>query len=170
MEEKLKRILIIGGNGSGKTTFSKKLSEKIGIPLIHLDSLYWKDNWTPALNDEFDYLLYQELAKERWILDGNMNRTFLKRLEYCDSVIYFDFSRLICICRAIKRIIKNYGKSRPDMGGYCPERLDFKFLKAVWNFNKKNRQRYYELLKSKKNLKIIILKNNRDVKKMLQSL
>ena len=69
-----------------------------------------------------------------------------------------DFSRLKCVYGVIKRIIKNYGKSRPDMGGYCPERLDvekFAFLKFVWNFNKNNRKRFYDMLHNANDVKII---------------
>lgn len=67
--------MIIGGNGSGKTTFSKILCEKLKLPLIHLDVLYWRDNWQPASQDEFDELLMRELTKPKWIMDGNISRT-----------------------------------------------------------------------------------------------
>ena len=166
----LERIMIIGGCGCGKTTLSKKLSDKLNLPLIHLDRLYWRDYWKAVPDHEFDRQLLQELTNPRWIIDGNITRTIPLRLEYCDTVIYMDYSRIRCVYGVISRVIKNYGKSRPDMGGYCPERFDYAFLKSVWNFNKRNRAGYYEMLSSKKGLKLIIIKNRRQAVKFSNSL
>lgn len=169
----MERILIIGGCGCGKTTFAKKLSSKLDLPLVHLDTLYWRDHWENVSNEEFDEQLLRELQKTIWILDGNHNRTIPLRLSYCDTVIYMDYSSLRCVWGAFKRVIQNYGKSRPDMGGYCPERLDkgkFSFFMSVWNFNRKNRKRYYDLLNDYPDVNIIILKNRRQVKTLLQQL
>lgn len=129
---KMSRILIVGGQGSGKTTFSKALAEKTKLPLIHLDKLYWTDNWTARSREEFDELLEKELHKPDWIIDGNFQRTLPHRLKYADTVIVFDFPRIKCIWGAFSRAVKNLGKSRSDMGGNCPERIDFKFYKTIW--------------------------------------
>ena len=79
----MQKILIIGGNGSGKTTFAKKLAQKTRLPLVHLDKLYWKDNWQHVTQEEFDSLLLPELEKDNWIIDGNMKRTLPLRLNSC---------------------------------------------------------------------------------------
>lgn len=163
----MERIIIIGGNGCGKTTLAKELSDKLKLPLIHLDVLYWKDNWQIVSKDEFDKLLLQEVTKPKWIIDGNNIRTIPLRLKYCDTVIYMDYSRVKCVYGVIKRVIKNYGKSRPDMGGNCPERFDFEFLKSVWNFNKKNRKRYYDMLNNQNGVKIIIFNSRKKVTEFL---
>ena len=78
----MQRILIIGNAGSGKTTFAKQLSEKLNLPLIHLDRLYWCGNWEHLSRDEFDVILQAELEKPQWIIDGNFNRTIPHRLQY----------------------------------------------------------------------------------------
>lgn len=166
----MERIMIIGGNGCGKTTLAKELSAKLKLPLTHLDVLYWRDHWQPAPQDEFDEQLLPELKAPKWIIDGNISRTIPLRLKYCDTVIYLDFSRVKCVYGAIKRVIKNYGKSRPDMGGYCPEGFDFEFLKSVWNFNKNNKKRYYDMLHEAANVKIIILKSRKQTREFLQQL
>lgn len=158
----MKRIIIIGGNGSGKTTLAKELAKISKLPLIHLDSLYWRDNWQHAGSEEFDDLLQTELNKPCWIIDGNMRRTLHKRLQYCDTVIFLDFPSIICTFRAVKRIIRSHNKSRPDMGGICIEKYDrrsFDFIKSVMKFNKNNRKFYYENLKKAKDVKVIILKD-----------
>jgi adenylate kinase family enzyme len=110
------------------------------------------------------------LAEEKWIMDGNFDRTIPKRLQRCDTVIYLDFSRFACLMGVLKRVLTTYGKVRPDMGEGCPERIDLDFLKWVWNFNKNKRERNYRLLKEAEGVRVIILKNRRMVKKFLSEL
>ena len=101
----MKRILIIGNAGSGKTTFAQKLADVTNIPLVHLDKLYWRGNWQRTEKDEFDSILQKELEKSEWIIDGNFNRTLTHRLKYCDTVFYFDIPTIDCLWGITKRII-----------------------------------------------------------------
>ena len=166
----MERIVIIGCGGSGKSTLARQLGEKLNIPVVHLDKLWWKPNWVESSREEFDAKLAQELAKPRWIMDGNFNRTMPKRVARCDTIIYLDFSRFACLLGVLKRVITTYGKVRPDMGDGCPERFDREFLKWVWNFNKNKRDTYYKLLNEVQGVETIVLKNRRMVKRFLKSL
>ena len=166
----MERIIIIGCGGAGKSTLARKLGEVLDLPVVHLDKLFWKPNWVEKSNEEFDALLAQELAKDRWIMDGNFNRTMPERIKRCDTIIYLDFSRFACLMGVLKRIITTYGKVRPDMGEGCPERIDLDFLKWVWNFNKNKRESYYKLLNEVENVETIVLKNRSAVKLFLKSL
>lgn len=166
----MERVLIIGGNGSGKTTFSIELAKKTGLPLVHLDSLYWKENWESVGREIFDARLEQELVKPNWILDGNMNRTLPHRIKYCDTVFYLDFSSISCLIGVIKRTIKYYGKTRPDMGNNCPERISLGFYKQSFLYNKKFRKNYYQMMKENPQVQWIVLKNRRQVKRYLKEL
>lgn len=163
----LKRIMIIGCGGSGKSTLAIKLSEKLNIPVVHLDKLYWRAGWKHVSSEEFDNLLQAQLVKEKWIMDGNFNRTIEKRIEYCDGIIYLDFSRFICLCGVLKRILKNYGRTRKDMGMDCPEKFDYEFVKWIWSFNKKYRYKYYEILSKVKDKKVYILHSRRECTELL---
>ena len=166
----MERIIIIGCGGAGKSTLARKLGEVLDLPVVHLDKLFWKPNWVEKSNEEFDALLAQELAKDRWIMDGNFNRTMPERIKRCDTIIYLDFSRFACLMGVLKRIITTYGTVRPDMGEGCPERIDLEFLKWVWNFNKNKRESYYKMLNEVENVETIVLKNRRAVKLFLKSL
>lgn len=166
----MKRILVIGGNGSGKTTFSKKLAEKLDIPLVHLDKLNWCGNWEVVPKDRFDCLLQNELDKESWILDGNYNRTIPHRIKFCDTVFYFDFSTAKCLYGVTKRVIQNFGKTRPDMGGNCPEKFDMDFYKNILTFNQKHRKAYYKLLSDTDGIQVIVFKSRRQSENYLKNL
>ena len=166
----MERIIIIGCGGAGKSTLARQLGEKLGIPVVHLDKLFWKPGWVETSHEEFDALLAQELAKDKWIMDGNFNRTMPERMKRCDTIIYLDFSRFACLMGVLKRIITTYGKVRPDLGEECPERIDLEFLKWVWNFNKNKRESYYKLLNEAENVETIVLKNRRAVKMFLKTL
>ena len=163
----MNRVLIIGCGGSGKSTLARALGEITGLPVVHLDKLFWKPGWVESSREEIDGVIRREIGKNRWIIDGNYNRTLPQRLERCDTVIYLDFSRLACLLGVAKRILTTRGTVRPDMGEGCPERFDLDFLKWVWNFNKNKRQRYYEMLNALENKQVYILKSRREVKAFL---
>ena len=166
----MERIIIIGCGGAGKSTLARELGEKLDLPVVHLDKLFWKPGWVEMEKDAFDALLRIEIAKERWIMDGNFNRTMPERIARCDTIIYLDFSRLACLMGVLKRVITTYGTVRPDMGEGCPERFDLDFLKWVWNFNKEKRERYYRMLNETEGVEKIVLKNRRAVRKFLRTL
>ena len=163
----MERIMIIGCGGAGKSTLARQLGEITGLPVVHLDKLFWKPGWVESAKEEIDAKIMEELCKPRWIMDGNYNRTLPRRLGYCDTVIYLDFSRFACLLGVAKRIITTYGKVRPDMGEGCPERFDPDFLKWIWNFNKTHRERYYRLLNETDGIEKIVLKNRRQVRAFL---
>lgn len=167
---KHKKIIVIGCGGSGKSTLSKELSKKLNIPVTHLDKLYWRDNWKHVSSEEFDSMLLEVLEKDSWIIDGNFSRTLLLRLEKCDTVIYLDFSRTTCLYGAFKRVLCNYGRTRDDMGGNCPERFDFDFFKWIWNFNKNNRDKYINMLSNLEGKNIYILRNRKEIRKFLEGI
>lgn len=164
----MERIIIIGSCGAGKSTLAIKLSKKLGLPLVHLDKIKFVSNWQERPKEEFDKLLICELEKPRWIIDGNYNRTIPLRMQYCDTVVFLDFPRLVCLWGVVTRVIKYHGKTRPDMGGNCPERFDLEFLKFVWQFKTKHRNRYLEMLANAKDKKVVILKNRKQVKRFLE--
>ena len=165
----MERVLIIGCGGAGKSTLAKTLGEKTGLPVVHLDKLFWHPGWVESTKEEIDSKILQEMQKPRWIMDGNYNRTLPQRLQYCDTVIYLDFSRFACIMGVLKRIVTTYGKVRSDMGQDCPERFDWDFLKWVWNFNKNKRERYYRMLNETQGAQTIVLKNRRMVRAFLKT-
>ena len=164
----MERIVIIGCGGAGKSTLARQLGEKLDIPVVHLDKLFWRPGWVQVSREEFDKLHREALAREKWILDGNFDRTMEERIQRSDTVIYLDFSRFACLMGVCKRVLTTYGKVRPDMGEGCPERIDWEFLKWVWDFNKNKREKNYRLLNEAEGKEAIVLKNRRAVKKFLE--
>ncbi len=166
----MERILIIGCGGAGKSTLARQLGDKLNLPVVHLDKLFWHPGWVESPKEEIDEKIMAEMEKPQWIMDGNYNRTLPERVKYCDTIIYLDFSRFACIRGVLKRIITTYGTVRPDMGEGCPERFDWEFLRWVWNFNRDKREKYYRLLNETEGIQTIVLKNRRMVQRFLQSL
>ena len=165
----MEKVVIIGCGGAGKSTLARKLGEKTGLPVVHLDSIFWLPGWVEMEKDAFDQRLREEMAKPQWIIDGNYNRTMAERLAHCDTIIYLDFSRPACLRGVIWRFLTNIGKTRPDMGPGCKEKIDGEFIRWVWNFNKTKREPYYRMLNEAEGKETIVLKNRRMVKQFLRS-
>ena len=168
----MERILIIGNAGAGKTTFARQLAEKLALPLVHLDQLYWRGTWEHLDRDAFDLLLQKELEKPLWIIDGNFNRTLPLRLQFCDTVFFFDLPTVTCLAGITQRVLANYGRTRPDMGGSCKECFDKQKLslyRNVLTFRKQHRKDYYDLLSKAENVNVIVFKSRRQAKQFLQS-
>ncbi|HUZ42201.1 MAG TPA: hypothetical protein VMU68_12535 [Acidimicrobiales bacterium] len=133
----MKRVAVVGSGGAGKTTFARDLSRRTGLPVVHLDHLYWKPGWVETPSDEWRIVQDERLTADEWIVDGNYSGTFDVRFRRVDTIIILAPSRWRCLSRVLRRTITNHGQSvqAPE----CPERIDVKFLLWVWRYQKNSR-------------------------------
>ena len=143
---RMRRVLVIGCPGAGKSTLTRALAETLGLPAVYLDRLWWKSGWINRTRAEFEARLDAALAGDAWVMDGNYLRTLPRRLERCDAVLFLDYPRRLCLFRALRRILRWRGRTRPDMAEGCPERLDPAFIRWIWDFHRTQRPRVLELL------------------------
>lgn len=120
----MKKILIIGSGGVGKSTLARELGTILGLEVIHLDTWYWNPGWVETPKAEWQSIVQDLTLPESWIMDGNYSGTLDLRLSVADTVIFLDFTRILCLARVIKRRFMYAGQSRPDMASDCPERLN----------------------------------------------
>ena len=166
----MKKVLVIGCPGSGKSTFSSRLSEASDLPVIHLDSLYWKPGWISCSNQEFDEILKDLLLQETYIMDGNYSRTIDFRISFVDTVFFFDFSRYLCLYRVVKRRTLRNDKTSEYRGKDCSESIDYKFMKSVWNFRKNQRMQVIEILEKYEGSKnIVVFRKSKEVDNYFKS-
>ena len=147
---------MIGSSGAGKSTFSKRLGKATGIKVIHLDQLHWKPNWNEPVKEEWHAIVENALRGDSWIMDGNFGGTMEMRMEACDTVIFLELPRLVCIYRILKRVARYRGKNRPDMAEGCYEKFDWKFIKWIWNYPAQTKPKVEALLEKFQNEKTII--------------
>ena len=166
----MKKILVIGSGGAGKSTFAKRLSEILHLEVIHLDSLYWHTGWVETPKPEWKNRVAELLAQDSWIMDGNYSGTLELRFAACDTVIFLDIAPLICLWRIGKRLLQYRNRNRPDMAEGCHERLDLKFISWIWGYRKRTRPKVVRLLKENAQSKTIIwLRSQKDVERFLTS-
>ncbi|MDF2368310.1 hypothetical protein [Sneathiella sp.] len=165
----MKRVLVVGCAGAGKSTFSQELAWITELPLISLDRHFWLPGWVESDLRVFASKV-RELAEDpKWVMDGNYGRTLSARLAYADTVIFLDMPRMLCLWRVIKRTAGNYGRVRDGMPHGCPERLDWNFLRYIWHFNSSHRPRLEESLRTFDG-RIVTLRNRREVDTYLADL
>ncbi|HYD44452.1 MAG TPA: hypothetical protein VEA79_04205 [Phenylobacterium sp.] len=132
----MRRISIVGCSGGGKSTLAKKLGDRLGLKVIHIDQLYWLPGWVERDPADVRRLVAEAAAGEAWVMEGNNSRTFDLRLPRTDTLIWIEQPRWLCLYRAIRRAALGFGRSRPDMAEGCPERFDLEFWRYIWNFNR----------------------------------
>jgi len=162
----MQRILVIGCPGGGKTTFANALGAKLGIPAYHLDKFFWKGNWTPTPEDECRKIQNELMQGPGWIIDGNFTNVINSRIMAADTIILFDFPKIISFWRTQKRFLQNFGTVRPDMGGGNKEALRWIHIKYILTFSRKKfRTKITELTGNKK---LIVLRSPKEVAQFLK--
>ena len=136
------RIIVLGCPGSGKSTFARALAARTGLPLIHLDSVWWRADGSHISRDEFDRALAELLAGEKWIMDGDYSRTYEVRLRAADTVILLDYPEDVCMAGIVGRV----GEERPDMP-WTESALDPELVAMVKNYARDNRPVLLDLLR-----------------------
>lgn len=163
------KIIVLGCPGAGKTSFSKRLSNKLGISLYHLDKLFWISNDEHITQEEFDNRLKELCGNEEWIIDGNYGRTIDKRLDNCETVIYLDYPLPVCLWGVTERVIRNHGKTREDMGGDYKDRFDKEFYKFIINYHRTDRKIMLEKLGKLSDKDVVILNSRKEAKEFLNT-
>ena len=163
------RISIIGGSGSGKSTLANILSKKLDIPAVHLDAINYKNNWVEIDKTERDKIIEEKANEDKWIIDGNYNKTLMKRLENADLIIWLDYSTFAQVKGVLKRYIQNHNKEKEELPG-CKERFNLKFYKYVLTYNKKKRPDVVKMLEKIPKKKVITFKKQKDLNKWLENI
>ncbi|NMP23637.1 topology modulation protein [Sulfobacillus harzensis] len=129
----MQRILVMGvSSGAGKSTFARRLSLRTGLPVYHLDAIFWQPGWVELSRDEFYQRQAAIAAQDAWIIEGNYTSVgYEMRLARADAIIYLEVSLVRCLYRIYKRRIQYRNTTRPDMGPGCPEKVDWAFLRFI---------------------------------------
>jgi adenylate kinase family enzyme len=131
----MRRIIILGCSGSGKTTLAVALGKRLGLPVVHLDPLYWRPGWQAPDAAGFLARVAEAVAGDAWVSEGNYRETFPLRLPRADAVVILERSRWVCLRRVLWRALFERN-TRPDLPVGCPEHPDWPLLKFIWRFRR----------------------------------
>ncbi len=161
----MKKVLVIGCPGSGKSTFSRSLHQITGIPLVHLDMLYWNEDKTVVEKTVFLERLQQALQMPGWIIDGNFSSTMEWRMQECDTVFFLDYPVELCLQGVRQRM----GTLRSDIPWVETEE-DPEFIQFIKDFNQQRRPQIMELLKKNGDKNIVVFKDRTEADAFLHDL
>ncbi|NQN11848.1 adenylate kinase [Streptococcus suis] len=161
----MKKVMIIGCPGAGKSTFSLKLKEITGLPLYHLDQLNWLPDKTTVAREVFQARQEEVLRQEEWIIDGNYRGTYKLRMAACDTIIFLDYPEEVCVEGLYNRV----GKTRADMP-WVEEAVDEELLAFVKNFRTQVRPNIFNLLSIYKDKNIFIFTSRKEANDYLKKL
>jgi adenylate kinase family enzyme len=167
----MKRVMIIGGPGSGKSFLAKRLHAITGLPLYHLDRLQWRPGWQAPPQEDWHSTVAGIAAREEWIMDGGYRNSFHLRMPRADTILWLDLPRRIAFPRVLKRMALYFGRVREDAAPGCPERFDMGFLKWAWTFRRTHAAKYrLALAAHASHARVTIFTGAREVNSFLASL
>lgn len=166
----MRRVLVIGSGGEGKSTFARALGARLGLPVVHLDRLYLRPGWEVTPLQEWVPTVERILDGEAWVIDGNYGGTLDRRLSACDTAVFLDLPRVLCLWRVVRRRIRYAGRSRPDTAAGCPERLSWEFVRWICRYPEHRRPRVLATLAAAEGVRVVRLRSRREVRDFLDAL
>ncbi len=167
----MKRVLILGPSGSGKSTLGQRLGRILGIPIIHLDQNYWKPNWIETPEEEWREKVNDLISSESWVMDGNYTSTLKLRASKADTIIFIDIPRRLSYLRVFTRFLRFRGETRPDLTEDCPEKIDWDFIRWIWDYPSTRKPVILRFLEKQKSIKnVFVLQGQREVEEFLNSI
>lgn len=167
MDEPMRRIMVLGPPGSGKSTLSRQLGTRLGLPVFHLDQAYWQSGWIETPRMLFQAEVERIAALPEWVIDGNYLPSFAPRLRVADTVVFLDTPTWRIMARILRRTLLGYGRVRDDMAPGCPEHLELRFLRYAWNWNRRFRGRYLDIVEFFPG-RGVVLRGTREARRFLE--
>lgn len=162
----MRRVAVLGCAGSGKTTLARALGERLAIPVIHVDSVYWRGSdhrfgarW-PTIHEEL-------IAREAWVIDGMKPGVLAERLARADTAVFLDLPRRSCYRGLVERRLALRGRAHPELGAY--DHVDRKLLRWIWRFPREVRPLVLELLRRAR-CDVVVLSSRAEVRRFLDGL
>ena len=167
---KMRKVMVIGSAGAGKSTFSTSLGEILDLPVYHLDSIFWQPGWVKTEREDWARTQEALVSGDAWILDGNYGSTLEIRVRACDTVIFLAYSRWLCLARVIKRWLRWRGRTRPDLNSGCVEYMpDWEFLTWIWGYPKTSAPRVLGLLeKYREGRQVFVIESPRELERFVR--
>ena len=162
--EKVKRISIVGGPGTGKSTLAYNLGKKLDLPVYHLDAIDHFENWRKRDKEERDKIILEKIEEPKWIIDGTYTSTLEKRLKKSDLIIFLNYTPIARLKGVLSRYIRGRNREKPDIPG-CKEKMELKFIKFTLNWEKNKGRTIKEELGKNKDKNILIFKKRKDLNK-----
>ena len=159
----MKKVIVLGCSGSGKSTFAIQLHHVTGLPLYHLDNIWWKPDRTHISRDEFDRRLDELIRRDSWIIDGDYSRTYEKRIAACDTVFFLDYGEEICM----KGIVERVGKEREDIP-WIENKVDLELVKLVKEYETNNKPVLKDLFEKYSDKEIITLRSREEADRFIK--
>lgn len=169
----MKRVMIVGGPGSGKSTVAALLGEGTGIAVFHMDHIHWKPGWVERDVEEKDRMCHEVHLLEDWIFEGGHSRTYEERIHRADTFVWLDIPVGLRLFRIIRRLISNYGKTRSDMPENCPENFRWRtieFITFIWRTRHSSRAKHQAIAENPPaHLTVFHLRNSQEVRQFLET-
>ena len=159
----MKKVIVIGCPGSGKSHFSRAFHNKTGIPLYHLDMMFWNADKSTVDRNVFLHRLNAVLKKDEWIIDGNYASTLELRMAECDTVFFLDYPTDVCLDGVRARM----GKPRSDMP-WIENTDDEEFIAYIKSFNESQRPQIFEMLEKYKDKSIVVFHSREEADEFLR--
>lgn len=163
------RIAIIGCGGSGKSTVARQLARILDVPLTHLDTTYYDEQWNPLPQDEFAAQQEKLVAGERWIIEGNYAGTLPIRLAAADTVIFLDLPAVTCLWGITQRRWRYRGGQHQADGVY--DRITWNFVRYILGYRRTMRPRVEALIREHgPHVRLISLTSRRQASQLIDRL
>lgn len=167
----MRRVMIIGGPGSGKTTLALRLGKITGLPVYHMDQIHHLPGWVERPRDEKSRMCEDVHARDTWIFEGNHSSAYPGRIARADTCIWLDLPVALRLCRVVWRTLKHYGQDRPSLPENCPERFSWEFIAFIWRTRQSGRIKPAAIKADPPpHLTFVHLRSGRDANRYLQGL
>jgi len=167
----MRRIIVVGSQGSGKTNLALKLGRKLWLPVVHLDVLYWRPGWKASDTASFRVHVTDAIAGDEWIVDGSFSGlAFDLTLARAETLVVIDRPRWLCQWRILLRSAFDRDRSRPDLPEGCPEQFDWKLMREAWRYDTERAPVIEaERVRYGADVPVVRLRNDRDIQDFLDS-